>query len=89
MVDDDKMRSLGGESYRPLRLLDCFGFVAASASVIEGWRSFVVVDCRRGAFFGGGLGTDGRKMGDLKNAVGDGIVIVSIRMIGGVSIRQC
>lgn len=63
--------------------------MAASASMIEGWRNLVVVDCRRGAFFGVGLGTDGRKMGDLKNAVGDGIVIVSIGMLGGVSIRQC
>lgn len=50
--------------------------------MIEGWRIFVVVDCRLGAVLGVGLGTDGCSIGDLKNAVGEGIVIVSIRMSG-------
>lgn len=48
--------------------------------MIEGWRVFVAVDCRLAAFFGVGLGTVGCSIGDLKKAVGDGIVMVSMRM---------
>ena len=56
--------------------------MAASAAVIEGCRVFVAVDCRLGALFGVGLGTVGCSIGDLKKAVGDGIVMVSMRMAG-------
>ena len=66
--------------YTPLRLLDCLGFVAASAPLMEGWRVFAAVDCRLGAFFGVGVGTAGCSIGDLKNAVGEGMVMVSIRI---------
>ena len=56
--------------------------MAPSAAVIEGWRVFVAVDCRLGAFFGVGLGTVGCSIGDLKKAVGDGIMMLSMRMSG-------
>ena len=61
----------------PLRLLDCFGFVAASVFGTAVLRALVVVDSRlAAAVLVAVLGTS--EVGPFKKADGEGILIVAI-----------